>query len=284
MSWTVVAQKDFRDAGRSKMLWAVSVLFVLFAAGAAFIYAQIPALQQGGANNAISSLGFVHFLQSPVTMLVPIIGLLLGYKAISGEVENGSVKLLLSLPHRRSSVVFGKFVGRVSVLTVSIVVGFAVATAVMLALYPNVSPGRFALFVLLAVLFGAAYVSIGVGVSSLTKSTTIAGASIFGIYLLFNWLWETIGLGIGWVLSGTFFFTEGIPNWFQLYTRLSPNGAFSNVAGPMLSDAGIQEALTLTPQPGDPFYLSTWFALLILLGWIVIPIALGSLRFRSRDL
>ncbi|UPM43207.1 ABC transporter permease [Halocatena salina] len=282
MSWAIVAQKDFRDAGRSKLLWVVSLLFILFAAGSAFLYAQIPAIQQGGANDVISSLGFVDFLQTPVTMLVPIIGLMLGYKAISGEVENGSVKLLLSLPHRRSSVVMGKLIGRVSVLTVSIVVGFAVATAVMLALYPEMSPGRFALFVLLAVLFGAAYVSIGIGFSALTKSTTKAGAGIFGVYLLFNWLWETIGIGIDWIISGTFFFRQGIPDWFLLYTQLSPNGAFSTVTAAMVSEASFNEVFT--SQPGDPFYLSAWFALLILIAWIVLPAALGTLRFRSVDL
>ncbi|RRJ33406.1 ABC transporter permease [Halocatena pleomorpha] len=282
MSWTVVAQKDFRDAGRSKTLWAVSLLFVLFATGAAIMYAQIPALQQAGANSAISSLGFVNFLQGPVTILVPVIGLMLGYKAISGEVENGSVKLLLSLPHRRSSVVAGKFVGRVTVLAVSIIIGFAVATAVMLALYPELSPGRFALFVLLAVLFGAAYVSIGIGFSALTKSTTKAGAGIFGVYLLFNWLWGTIGMGVDWFISGTLFFRQGVPDWYLLYTQLNPNSAFRTVLGAALSDASVNDALTA--QPGDPFFLSAWFALLILIAWVVLPAALGTLRFRSVDL
>lgn len=281
MSWTVVAQKDFRDAGRSKMLWGVSLLFILFAAGAAYLYAQIPALQNGTGNQVIT-LDLLVFLQTPVAILVPIIGLMLGYKAISGEIESGKVKLLLSLPHSRSNVILGKLIGRLSVLTVAIVAGFTVALGVVLALYPEFAPVKYAKFVLLTLLFGGAYVSIGIGVSSLTKSTAKAGVGIFSAFVLFQWLWGFLPSLLNWVINGSFGITQGSLNWYLLFNRLSPNGAFSGALMPLLELSPIQQQLLA--QAGDPFYLSWWFALLILIGWIALPIALGGLRFHRMDI
>lgn len=280
MSWTVVAQKDFRDAGRSKMLWAVTLLFVIFASGAAYLYAQIPALQQGGANEIVTT-NLLLFLRTPVGILVPIIGLMLGYKAVAGEIENGNVKLLLSLPHSRWNVVLGKLIGRLSVLTVAIVTGFVVATGVVLALYPEFSPVEYVQFILLTLLFGGAYVSIGIGFSSLTKSTTKAGVGIFSAFILFKWLWDFIPSLLNWAINGSFGLT-GDPSWYMLFSRLSPNGAFNGALMPLLDLSPMQEQVLA--QFGDQFYLSWWFSILILLAWIVLPAALGFLRFRSTDL
>lgn len=284
MSWTIVAQKDIRDAGRSKVLWGVTLLFILFAAGMAYLYSQVSGLQQGGANSALSSIGLISFLQTPIGLLVPIIGLLLGYKAVAGEVESGSMKLLLSLPHSRSNVVLGKFIGRLSVLTVAIVIGFAVATAVVLALYPEISPEKYALFILLTIVFGGAYVSIGIGISALTKSTAKAGASIFGVFFLFNILWVWIGRAINWAVNGSFFFTNPLnpPDWFIFYTRLSPNGAFNGVLQPMLDLPPSAQGI-MTPD-STAFYFSTWFTLCILIVWVVLPAGIGYLRFHNADL
>lgn len=281
MSWTIVAQKDFRDAGRSKMLWAVSVLFVLFAAGAAYLYAQIPALQQGGGNE-IATTNLLLFLQTPVGIFVPIIGLMLGYKAIAGEIENGNVKLLLSLPHSRTNVVLGKLVGRISVLTIATVLGFTVALGIVLALYPEFSAVEYVQFTLLTLLFGGAYVSIGIGLSSLTKSTAKAGIGVFSVFVLFNWLWDFIPNLLNWAINGSFLFAEGAPDWYLVFGRLSPNGAFNGALMPLLELSPIQQQLL--GQAGDAFYLSWWFSLLLLIGWIVLPIALGSYRFQNMDI
>lgn len=282
MTWLAVAEKDFQDAIRSKVLWVLSFLFILFAGGVAFLFSQIPGLQQAGSE--VSTLGLINFLSAPVGFLIPIIGLLLGYKALAGEVEMGSVKLLLSLPHSRSNVVLGKFVGRTLVLAVSVVVGFAVATVVILAYYPDISPVNYVLFILLTVVFGSAYVSIGTGISALTKSSSKAGAGIFGVFVLFNFLWSWIGFGINFLLNGSLFFgaIQRPPDWYLLFNRLSPGGAFNGTMSALLDPSN--PIGNLTAQSGDPFYLSAWFAFLILLGWVLLPIGLGNLRFQHMDL
>jgi len=279
-----VARKDFRDALRSKTLWVLSALFVLFAGGMAYVYT----LLQEGSGGELSGLDLVFFLQSPVALLVPLTGLLLGYKSIAGEIDSGSVKILLSLPHSRSSVVVGKLLGRTAVLTVPILIGFGVAAVLVVALYPTFSPGYYVAFVGLTVLFGLAYVSIAVAVSATTKSTTRAAVGIFGAFALFNFLWDVIGYGINYVVTslteGQGYFFPGLqpPNWFLFYQRLSPNGAFSGAMTAMLPrDSNLAG---LFPQGDVPIYLQDWFSLLILVAWVVVPLALGYQRFRAADI
>jgi ABC-2 type transport system permease protein len=53
----------------------------------------------------------------------PIVGVVVGYNAVSGGRESGSLKLLLSLPHSRADVVFGKVVGRGAALSLAVFAG-----------------------------------------------------------------------------------------------------------------------------------------------------------------
>lgn len=273
MTWLAIAKKDLRDAIRSKVLWLVSVLLVLLITVAAYPFGVTTP-------ETVSTADFLNYLNGPIGLLVPLIALLLGYNAVAGESESGSMKLLLSLPHTRRDVIIGKLIGRSMVLSISISLGFAVATAVVLAFYPQVAPIGYVLYGLLTVVLGITYLSIGIGISAVTNTTAKAGAAIAGVYLLLNILWGWISFGIYSYRYGSDpEFVEQLPNWYPLFDQLSPSAA-ANVVMDALRDPTIG----LTAQPTDPFYLSVWVALVILIGWALVPIALGSYRFQRRDL
>ncbi|MFB6217602.1 MAG: ABC transporter permease subunit, partial [Halobacteriaceae archaeon] len=145
MTWDVVARKEFRDAVRSRWLWALTVVFVLFTAGAALLFALVSG---GGGQQAqgLTSLGLLGFLLSPAGLLVPIIGLVVSYKAVAGERDSGSLKLLLGLPHSRLDVLLGKVVGRGAVVGVAVVTGFVLTAVVVLATFAAFSPGKYLAF------------------------------------------------------------------------------------------------------------------------------------------
>lgn len=275
-----VAKKDLKDAIRSKSLWVISLLFILLMGGVAYIYFQFPPLRRGIGD---MELGLIDFLSAPIGLFIPIIALLLSYKSVSGEVESGSIKLLLSLPHSRLNVVLGKLLGRSSVLTIAIAVGFAVASAVVFATHPSAASLNYGMFILLTILFGLSYVSIGVMISSLTKSSSKAAAGIFGVYLLFNFLWTLIPIGINYLLTGRLL-PGREPAWFEMFKRLSPNGAFDGVLTALLRSGDLITNLTSPPQGSDPFYLAPWVAVLILLGWVLLGLVVGNLRFSRMDL
>jgi ABC-2 type transport system permease protein len=287
VSWLVVAKKDFRDALRSRAVIALSVVFVLLMAGAAFLFQFL----QGQNDQALSTLGLVSLLGSPVALLVPLIGLLLGYGSLAGEVESGSVKFLLSLPHSRLDAVLGKLAGRATALAVGLSVGIAAAAVVILATYEQPQLGSLLVFTLLTYLFGLTYVAIGVGLSGVASSRSRAITLVVGFYVVFEILWGVANSGLYYLLEGSFSppvrqTAEGIafdaPGWYFFVPRLAPRGAYSGTLTGFVQDGTF--AFSNTFPDGIPAYLSEWAALALLLVWLVALPTVGYLRFREADL
>lgn len=284
MSWVVVAKKDFRDAVRARSLWVLSVLFVLAAGGTAYLYAEFIA----GSGESVSALGLVGFLLSPVSLFVPVIALLVGYKAVAGERESGSLKLLLGLPHTRRDVVVGKVVGRTGVMVVPIVAGFAVAAVVGLALFTSFSVVDYVLFGVLTCAFALTWVAITVGVSSAVATSGRAAAASLGAWALFQFLWDVVVLLARWGATGFSEFpslTERPPDWALFLQGLNPSAAYSNGALAFLDASALASVAPQLAQTGsEPFYLSNWFGLVVMAAWVVGPLALGYWRFEDADL
>ena len=274
MSWTAVARKDFQDSIRVRWFWALAALFVIFAGGAAYLFAEV--IQTSG---QATGLEFIVLLSSATGLLVPIIGLMLGYKTIAGERESGSLKLLLSLPHTRAEVVAGKLVGRSAVISVAILIGYAVAVAIGLALFAEFAVVDFLIFTALSILLGFAWIGISLGLSTATASTSRAAAIAFGFWMVFEFLWSLVVSLLVWAsngFSGGLFITS-MPDWAMFLNVLPPTASFSNANGV------ISEVLGASGE-NTPWFTEPWFGLVVLVAWIVVPVTLGFLRFRSSDL
>jgi ABC-2 type transport system permease protein len=55
---------------------------------------------------------------------------------------------------------------------------------------------------------------------------------------------------------------------------------------PDLVGSTVASAISATPvdPAGDPFYLQTWFVLVLVVAWTVLPVAVGYWRFDRADL
>ncbi|MFD1586621.1 ABC transporter permease subunit [Halorientalis brevis] len=284
MTWVAVARKDFHDAIRSQTLWVVAGLFAVLAVAAAILFSFLALPGSGDRLTLPSSnrmYNLILFLRTPAGWLVPITALLVGYKAIAGERESGSLKLLLSLPHERRDVVLGKIVGRTLVVASAITAGFATAFLIGLVLYQSSSPLLFLAFIAFTVALSTAFVSIAVGFSAFTASASRAAAGAVGTFALFNFVWGGVPNALYLLSAGSMMPATGeFPAWFVFLQRLSPTGAYE---GTFLLFQG--SSLLQSKLGGPvPFYLSWWFALVILGLWIVLPSWVGYLRFRDADL
>lgn len=276
MSWQVVAWKDFQDAGRSRALWALSILFVLLSALISYVFGSVLA-----GDEAVDFLGLIGALQSPMTLFISIVALLVGHKAIVGERESGSLKLLLSLPHTRLDIVLGKLVGRTVVLWLAIGLGFATGTLVWFVVGGTGSIANLGIFGALTLIYGVAYMSVAIALSAATKSGSRATALAIGVWLIFEFLWGLIILALRFVSEGfrlTPVFMEPRPTWASFLQSLSPSSAYSTATTRLIP--GASEAANL----GDSIFVTSWWSLLVLLLWILIPTALGYWRFSEADL
>lgn len=278
MSWIHVASKDFADASRSMMLWALTVLLVLLVAGVS----TIPYLLADGTTPPFEEA--LSFLFTPIALLVPIIGLVVGYQAIVSERESGSIRFLLGLPNTRRDVVLGKVIGRAGVVAVPTLIGFLVGAVVIGALYDGFIVADYLGLLVFSLIMGLVYVSVAVGISASVSSRAKALAGVLGFFVLFDFLWEFVTMAIYWVIEGSLPGFDGLPAWYLFILRLSPGQALSAIALTLIEIAGAGD-LDLTAAgrvAGEvPFYLENWFAWIIVVLWIIVPVSLGYLRFKN---
>jgi ABC-2 type transport system permease protein len=261
----------------------LTVLFVLLTAGVAYAFSVL----NEGADDPLTTLELLFFLQSPANLLVPIIALVISYKAVVGERESGSLKVLLSLPHTRGDMILGKILGRSASLTLAVVVGFVTALGIIFWRYAEFDPQAYALFFLITLLLALTFIAIGVGMSSLVSTGSRALAAAIGFWVIFEFLWNALSFVLYWITNG--FSLDGFnaidpPNWIEFQQSLAPGSAYSNAVTALLP-----ENPNGVPSPvgssGDvPIYLEDWFGIVILVGWLCILPTLGYLRFRAADL
>ncbi|WP_231190253.1 ABC transporter permease [Haladaptatus sp. DYF46] len=285
MNVLVIAKKDYREAIRSRVLLGLTLLFALFTTVGAYIVSFIPTL--GGPEGAQVEVNLVYGLVAPASILVPIIGLLLGYKAIAGERESGSLNCLLSLPHTRLDVVLGKVVGRTAVVAISIVIGFAAGSIVVMLLSGPFSPVLYLAFIATTIVLGMTFVCLGVGLSAAVTSTSRAAWGAFGVFALFQFLWSFIALLIQYALTGSVIPKPPLPEGYLLFSRLNPQSAYSTVLSSFVPpEQSLNTGSMMTRMTGGnvPVFFNGWFGFGVLVLWAVVPLTLGYLRFRNSEL
>lgn len=281
MSWRVVAKKEFNDAIRSLVLWIVSAVFVLFGVllvGSYIIFEDAFSPPDADPGTALDAMVFVL---SPIALVAPIIALMVGYKAIVGERESGSLKVLLSLPHTRWDVMFGKLVGRSLVVTVPLLAALIVMGILVSIFIEPIGPVTYGIVLVLSILFAMTFVAIAIAISGATSNSTIAGAAMFGVYVLFLLFWDLIDLGLLYLVEGRLTPQPDPPGWYLFFDMLSPDGAYLIAAQGLLPEVDIYAGLF---PDTVPWYLTEWVAITILFFWLVVPFAIGYYRFREDDL
>ena len=124
----IIAGKEVRDGMRNRWILATTLLLAAFALTLAFLGAT----PTGAVNVSPLAITIVS-LSSLSIFLLPLIALLLSYDAIVGEVDRGTMALLLAYPVTRWQVVIGKFLGHLAILAFATVVGFGAAGAALCA-------------------------------------------------------------------------------------------------------------------------------------------------------
>lgn len=296
VSWRDVARKDFEDAVRSKLLWGLTVAFVALLG----FFMVVASVSSGGRGEA-EALGALTFVAQFAGFFVPLVAMIAGYMAIVGERQSGSLRVLLSYPFSRVAVVVGKLVGRSVVVAVTILVGFVAVTGLAAGLTGSLPVVEVLGVVGLTTVLGATFTAIAVGISAATRTRGTALALVVGAFFLLFVLWEGVAVGIYYVLTGGRPGLE-VEAWYLfLYQanpmeayRLALTGLLDSYVWPVvqlgLEDVSLAEVSGEQLRPSErvdgplPFYLQPWFAGVTFLVWAVVPVVVGTLRFRSSDL
>ncbi|SFC51860.1 ABC-2 type transport system permease protein [Halobiforma haloterrestris] len=294
MTLTQVAQKDFEDAVRSRMVWGVISVFVAFIG---FVLLVAIGTSDSADASADLALGMIALFSQ---LFVPMVAVIVGYMSIVGERRSGSLRVLLSYPHSRRDVVFGKLVGRAGVITLALGVGSGLSMLIAGLVIELPEIGSVIGVLTSITLFGVGFTGLAVGISAGVRTRAKAMAVAIGALLGFLLVWDAAAAGVYLVATGSLPGLEA-EAWYFLLKRLSPVNAYRAVAqgfvdGRLQSffQLGIEDVPADTTQDqlalsnrvdGElPFYLSNWFAALTLTVWAVVPSVVGYVRFERSDL
>ena len=269
-----IAGREVLAGIRNRWMLAASLLLGVLALTLAFV-GSTPAGPVAASRLAIT----VVSLSSLSVFLVPLIGLLVSYDTLVGEVERGTMPLLMTYPVTRWRIVLGKFAGQVAILAIATVIGFGVA-----ALITGLGEGgdaeawrAFGVMVGGSILLGAAFIALGTLFSAVVAERgTAAGVSV-AAWLVFVVLFDLALLAIlvadeGQVVSGDLFRVLLLLNPTDVYRMLTLSGsetvgALSGMAG-VSAEAAFGHAL-LVP---------------VMVLWIAVPLALAGLLFGRKEL
>jgi Cu-processing system permease protein len=271
----IVAAKEIRQAVRNRWVFAATLLLAGLALSLTFL---------GSAPTGSVGVGpldvVIVSLSSLTIFLIPLIALLISHDAIVGDMERGTMLLLLSYPVARWQVLLGKFLGHLAVLAFATCLGYGLAAAALLASGSSIESDSLVAFAAMigsSILLGAVFVAIGYLVSALVRDRGTAAGVCIGLWLLLVLIYDMALLGLlaldqGRNISGTELDAMLLFNPADIYRLLNLTG-FAHVST-FAGMAGLAQSTLLS--------IRTLLAALML--WTVVPLAFATLAFSRRVL
>lgn len=271
----IIAGNEFRRAVRNRWIAATTLLMLALSLSLSLLGSA----PTGSVD--VDRLGItIVSLSSLSTFLIPLIALMLSYDAIVGEIENGTLLLLLTYPVQRWQIVTGKFLGHTIVLAVATILGYGSSGLAIGLMESNANPATWLAFLFMcgsSVLLGMAFLALGYLVSALVRERGTAAGLAVAVWLLFVLLFDMALLGAlvadqGQTLKSGTVTALMMFNPADIYRMLNLTGTPDIAA--LAGMAGVGDTLTLS----SPVLAGS------LLMWSLMPIGLAILIFRRREL
>lgn len=264
-----VVRQDLLDVRRGRLVQVSSVLYVLFVG----IIFMGTALSEG--TTVADALRFVVLIGF---LFVPLVSLMIGYLAIAGERESGTIRFLIGYPLTRSEVVLGKYLSRLAIITLAVSAAFVAGGAISVILFAEPSLSLVGTFAGLTLLFAASYVGIALGISTVSDSRRRAMTYTVAVYFVLTLLWSGVApVTVPKIVGGA----------LNLLLNIQPSGTAWAIFSSLSPAEAYLEALQLLP--GETLFrtnreIGAVPVVVIMLSWITVPPLLGYQSFRRADI
>ncbi len=263
-----LASKELRERLRNRWVLAVAIVFTLFS----LLITYFGAASQGQVGPR--SLDYtIASLVSLVIYLLPLIALLLGFDAVVGERERGSLELLLAHPVSRLELLLGKYLGLAAALALSTFIGFALVGGLLWQQFGAAATLlHYGGFVVSSTLLGLSFLSLALLLSVLAKERTRASGLAIVLWFLFVLVFDLALLGALVATGG-----QWAGDWFAWLLLLNPTDVFRILNVFSLDQVGGLFGLghLVPPAFGNPWVMGS-----TLTAWIVLPLAAAVWRFK----
>ncbi len=264
------ASSEFRIAFRNRWVSIATGMMVLFA----LVLAAAGSAPTGDVGGVDRLSVTVASLTSLAVYLVPLIALLMSFDAVAGEVERGTLPLLLTYPVSRLQILLGKLAAHLSILALAVTLGYGVAAAVAVWSDPGAVKGLGALWRLIwsSVLLGATFLGAGYAISALSRRPSGAAGLAIALWLTAVVLYDLALLALIVTDGGGAFTTQALP----LALLANPADAFRvfnlSAANAVAAAGGIGGAAAAIPL---------WQSAASLIFWPLAAIAFAVAAFRK---
>ena len=271
----IITGKEVRDSLRNRWVLAATLLLAALALSLGFLGSS-----PTGSVKADPLTITVVSLSSLSIFLIPLIAMLLAYDAVIGEIERGTMALLLSYPVSRWQVLVGKFIGHLIILTLATTAGYGLAGIALQLAHGGLDFAAwkpFALLIVASVLLGAAFLAMGYLISAKVKERGTAAGIAIGVWLFFVVIFDVALLGIlvadsKQAITAPMLETILLFNPADVYRLPNLTGHENTALSAGL--AGLSGQLTL----GMPVLVAAQLL------WIALPFALAAWIFRKRQI
>jgi len=228
----------------------VVILFILvFFVGAAGVFGANQGIRGANLPEEFIFLGLfttsgnvIPSLVGLIALLVPIIGIALGFDAINSERSGGTLSRILSQPVFRDSVINGKFLAGIVTLSIMVttilllVSGFGLR---MIGVPPSAEEIiRLFIYIFLTIIYGAFWMGLAVLFSVLFRRVATSLLTSIGIWLFFSififLIVPAIANAIAPIADGSQAEMLRNAELNQMIMRVSPNNLFSEAAAALL--------------------------------------------------
>lgn len=271
MSLLAIARNDVRESIHSKGVLGLTAMFLIGLAGLAYALAEFaqPDFE-----------GFLSVTNAIFSLLLPLVGIVLGYRTVIAERESGTVALLMSLPNSRTDMVLSKFIGRAAVLAGALAAGAVSSAVVLVARYPSYALDQYLLLLLGGFVYALVFVAIAMALSMAISTLRRVIIAAFGAYVLLVMFWTSV---VDVLVTMLFRFDPralaDIPLWAESAIFLSPGTALNYLLSTTLDIGSGATGITVDSQ----WFASPAVAAVVLITWIVVPLLVGNLRFERAE-
>lgn len=295
-SWQPLARREFHRLARSPLVWLVG--------GLVFVAAILSLSQPTYVREALGSRVPLAALQSPLD-LIGGLGVLFGtFRTVIRERDTGAIRFTAGTAVSRTQTLVAFTLGRAVAFAVPLVLAVALTCLVAVPQHGVVPLDTFAVFLAYILLFVVVIAGVGVSLSAILRSQTVAGFAVLA-FATIHITWLQISNMLYEALSGTT--VSGFsPPTNPLYLvvrwlpplRLStvvtnailgvPNSAASatNVISELQPDQ-ISNLIVVRIQYGSNvpvWYLHPSVALVELFLWVLVPFAVAVALYRRRSI
>ncbi|VAW66445.1 hypothetical protein MNBD_GAMMA11-3467 [hydrothermal vent metagenome] len=182
-----IALRELRSLFLSPLAWVILAVTQVLLAWKFLSYIELFFSLQADLINIKNAPGVTDLVVAPLfdfsKIILLIICPLITMRLISEERQNGSLKLLLSSPVSMTEIILGKYLGALIFFVILILMTSLMPLSLIFS--TELDMGKFAAGMLGQFLNVAAFVALGLYMSSISRQPVTAAAATFGLLIMF---------------------------------------------------------------------------------------------------